>query len=85
MEDIFKEETAGTSEHSVELFAASSASFDEEISGSLHQLRWKYGCYRPCDRVPRQLFIAAAPEDLVSDGSGLPNLVLYHSSAVVPV
>ena len=85
VEDTFKEETAGISEHPAELFAVSSKSFEEEISGSLAMMIEKTGITDPeCDRVLEWLFNAAALKNLVLDGSELPDLMLHHGSAVVP-
>ena len=68
VEDTFKEETAGMSEHPAELFAASSKSFDDEISGSSATMIEKTGVTDPeCDKVPGRLFTAATLKNLVSD------------------
>ena len=73
------------SEHPAELFAASSKSFDDEISGSSATMIEKTGVTDPeCDKVPGRLFTAATLKNLVSDDSELPDLVLHRGSAAVP-
>jgi hypothetical protein len=82
-EDMFKEETAGISEHPAELLHISSES--SEPSELLSTMIEKTGVVDPeCDRVPGRLFTSAALKNLISDDSELPDLVLHRGSAAVP-
>ena len=79
-EDVFKEETAGISEHPAELLGSSSDTSESELSVMIE----KMGITDPeCDRMPGRLFTAAALRNLVSDGSELPDLVLHRGSTAV--
>ena len=81
-EDMFKEETAGMSKHPAELLDVPSQSFNPEI---LTMMIEKTGITDPeSDQMPGRLFTSAALKNLVSDGSGLPNLVLHRGSVAVP-
>ena len=75
-EDMFKEETAGMSEHPAELLNASLGETHHESSATMIE---KSGVTDPeCDRIPGRLFTSAALKNFVSDGSELPDLVLHR-------
>jgi hypothetical protein len=81
VEDIFREETAGMSEHPAELLGSSSNSSGSESFGTMIE---KMGVIDPeCDRMPGRLFTAAALRNLVPGGSELPDLVLHRGSTAV--
>ena len=80
-EGVFKEETAGLSEHPAELLGSSS---DVSESKQLGVMIEKMGVADPeCDRMPGRLFTAAALRNLIPDGSELPDLVLHRGSMAV--
>lgn len=82
-DDMFKEETAGISEHPAELLNIPSEKSDLGPE-PLRTMIEKTGVTDPeCDRIPGRLFTSAALKNLVSDGSELPDLVLHRGSAAV--
>jgi len=79
--DVFKEETAGLSEHPAELLHPPTGSSDTEPPDTMIE---KTGVTDPeCDRMPGRLFTSAALKNLISDGSELPDLVLHRGSIAV--
>jgi len=80
-QDMFKEETAGLSEHPAELLCTPTGSSDPEPLDTMIE---KTGVTDPeCDRMPGRLFTSAALKNLVSDGSDLPDLVLHRGSIAI--
>ena len=81
-DNMFKEETAGISEHPAELFNVPSEESSAELPRTMIE---KTGVTDPeCDRIPGRLFTSAALKNLASDGSELPDLVLHRGSSAVP-
>ena len=77
--DVFKEETAGLSEHPAELLHTPVGSSDAEPPATMIE---KTGVTDPeCDRMPGRLFTSAALKNLISDGSELQSFV-YPTSDV---
>jgi len=80
--DMFKEETAGLSEHPAEFLHDSVGNSDP---GPLDTVIETTGVTDPeYDRMPGRLFTSAELKNPVSDGSELPNLVLHCGSVAVP-
>ena len=81
IEEIFKEETAGISEHPAELLGSLP---EDSRSGPIDVMLEKIGVTDPeCDQMPGRLFTAATLRNLVPDGSELPDLILHHGSTAV--
>jgi len=75
--EIFREETAAMSEHPAELLGSSSNTLGSEPFGVILE---KMGVTDPeCDRMPGQLFTAAALRNLVPENLELPGLVLHRA------
>ena len=79
--DIFKEETAGLSEHPAELLGSTSSVPESDPSSVMVE---KMGLFDPeCDRMLGRLFITAPLKNLVPDGSELPDPILHPRSTAV--
>ena len=80
-ENMFKEETAGISEHPAELLHIPSAGSGCEQLGTMIE---KTGVTNPeCDQTPGRLFTSAVLRNLVSDSFELLDLVLHRGSVAV--
>ena len=85
VEDMFKEETSGMSEHPAELFHVAPLETVDLERESAHTMIEKTGVTDlECDQIPGQLFTSAVLKNLASDGSEMPDLVLHRGSAAVP-